>query len=271
MRTNLISVLLLSLILQGASQQPTPVPPASTSASENVMVHGTVKDPYGAVMYARIQISTVEQKETSDNGIQAAKAKPIILGTNADGRYSVQLPRATYEICASAREFTTSCRTIQPGKGGEVAVDFSLDLDPVFKKASEPADSGVMDQRLAILAGKDAINCGSVPVKGTAERANRCARDSFKRHKAFYVRYQFQGIDAEILDGLAFDGSAAAYGVVFDSMGFSSDGLEKGAWMPDGSHTVVLPCPKPLKLRKTRAGTLSCFKRSRRFLTGDSF
>jgi hypothetical protein len=266
----MIPVLLLSMILQGASQQPAPISPASTSAPEEMIVHGTVKDPYGAVTYARIEISAVEQKKTSSNDTQTAKPKPIILDTNPYGRYSVQLPAAIYEICASGRGFITSCRIVQAGNGGHVAVNFSLDLDPVFKKANEPADSGVMDQRLAILAGKDAINCGSVPVKGTAQRANRCARDSFKQHKAFYVRYQFQGIDSEILDGLAFDGSGAGYGVVFDSMGFSSEGLEKGASMPDGSHTVVLSCPKPLKLRKTPAGSLSCFKRSRPFLIGDS-
>ena len=153
---------------------------------------------------------------------------------------------------------------------GDVTADFSLDLDPVLLKALQPAESEVMDQRLAILAGKDAINCGSSPVKGNPEGVNRCARDAFRRHKAFYVRYWFQGIDAEISDGLAFDGSGAGYGVVFDSMGFSDEGLKKGASMPDGSHTVVLRCPSPVKLRKTRTGTLSCFKKSKPFLIGDS-
>jgi len=271
LRILMIPVLLLTLILQTAGQLPAPIAPASTTAGKSLFVHGTVKDPYGAVTYARIEISAVQREGTSNQDRQLdVKSGPTTLDTYPYGQYSIRLPAGTYEICAMAQGLIRSCRTIQADLSGDVAVDFSLKWDPVYKKAHEPAESEVMDQRLANLAGKDAINCGSSPVKGNAEGVNRCARDAFRRHKAFYVRYGFQGIDSEILDGLAFDGSGAGYGVVFDSMGFSDEGLEKGASMPDGSHTVVLRCPSPVRLRKTRTGTLSCFKKSKPFLIGDS-
>jgi len=267
----MIPVSLLILMLQSAGQQPAPIPPVSATAGNSLFLHGTVKDPYGAVTYAQIQISEVEQDGSPDKVDHLeVKARPIVLDTNPYGQYSIRLPAGRYEICVTGREFIKSCRMTHADETGDVTADFSLDSDPVLLKALQPAESEVMDQRLAILAGKDAINCGSSPVKGNPEGVNRCARDAFRRHKAFYVRYGFQGIDSEISDGLAFDGSGAGYGVIFDSMGFSDEGLEKDASMPDGSHTVILRCPSPVRLRKTRTGTLSCFKKSKPFLIGDS-
>jgi len=260
---------ILFLILLAAGQQPTPTKPDSPSTTEILMVHGTVKDPVGAVLSARIQINVVDQESTPNKGGQEiAKPRLISLDTDRNGLYAIRLPAATYEICAAQKGFITTCRRVSR-QIGDIAVNFSLEWNPESLKALQPAESEIMDRRLVVLAGNNAIDCGAVPVKGDTKKANDCARKALRQHKAFHVRYQFQGIDSQIFDGLAFDASRVGYGVVFDSMGISSDS-EDGISMPDGSHTIVKRCPEPVKLRKTRTGTLSCFKQSKPFLIGDS-
>ena len=88
---------------------------------------------------------------------------------------------------------------------------------------------------------------------------------AFLRHNPFYVQYDMKGIDAELSDSAAVYSAGNAYGVIFDSLGTDMVSLPKGASTPDDSHTVALPCPKPVKLRTSKGGNVTCFKESRHF------
>ncbi len=248
-------------------------PPAQNPVpSDRSVLHGIVRDPYGAVVWrALVTVSEVSRENGSGTKPQEPKTlKPVAkLNTNDSGQYSVEVPPGTYQVCVTQKEFTTNCRIAQAESGRDFAADFSLVFDPVYKQAHDPADPEVMDRRLHKLAGAKAIDCGRVAVNESAEKSTACALDAFHRSNPFHVSYEMKGIDAQLSDGVALDSSGNGYGVIFDSLGVSGENLPKGATMPDGSHTVVLGCPRPIKLRKTKNGKVTCFKSSQQFFWDD--
>ena len=75
-------------------------------------------------------------------------------------------------------------------------------------------------------AGADSINCGVVPIGGAPEAANRCIDAAYEAKQAFTVRYNLQGIDSLIAEGLASNrqGEVRAYNYDSDPSGGSHAG-----------------------------------------------
>jgi hypothetical protein len=257
---NIVSKWLILIVVQVVGPSTT-----KPSVPENVVIHGTVRDPYGGVIWrARVQSKDLEGTEPSQTPERQGLAQS--LETDQYGQFALKLPPGSYRVCVTGGEaFTPNCRDVDAKMGGDLTVDFCFCFYAVYKQNHEPVASEVMDQRLRALAGKDATDCGHVEVNARTEEASACAMRTFKAHKAFFVRYDMEGIDAALADGIATDSAGNGYGIIFDSMGLNSSGLPKGATMPDGSHTVVLACPRPLKLRKAVRGKVTCFGESQHF------
>jgi len=127
--------------------------------------------------------------------------------------------------------------------------------------------SGVMDKRMRVIAGENALDCGRVRVGVNAEPALRCARKSIKRKQPFVVRFDDYGIDSFLSDGFAEDGLGNVYHIEFDSLGWGPPS-EDGGEVLDDKHDFVEGCTKPARIHKdvSRKGTFmgySCV-RSRR-------
>lgn len=117
--------------------------------------------------------------------------------------------------------------------------------------------------RLAVLAGHGAINCGHVTPRTDPEPSSKCVLESFDNHKPFYVLYDTQEIqiDSRFIDGLAGDKSGNLYDVELSSMGWSTEGLSGKTQLLDGGHVFVEPCAKPITLVKSIYKGLTCIPR----------
>jgi hypothetical protein len=117
--------------------------------------------------------------------------------------------------------------------------------------------------RLAVLAGHGAINCGYVTPRTDPEASSRCVFESFDNHRPFYVLYDTQEImiDSHFVDALAGDKSGNLYDVEFSSMGWSTEGLSGRTQLLDRGHVFVEPCWKPITLRKAIYKGLTCIPR----------
>jgi hypothetical protein len=120
-----------------------------------------------------------------------------------------------------------------------------------------------MYNKLVFLAGHRSIeplNCGRVILEEPNAASSACALKAFANRKPFFVWYVLQGIDSNVSAGLAGDASGNVYFVQYDSAGFTTYGapLPEGAELSDLHHVYTEACPKPVKLRKTKAGRVTC-------------
>ncbi len=88
-------------------------------------------------------------------------------------------------------------------------------------------------------AGADSINCGVVPVGGAPEAANRCVDAAYQAKKAFTVRYNLQGIDALIAEGLASNGQGEVHVYFYDSD--PSGGSHTGEQVTESQCRTIKP------------------------------
>ena len=144
-----------------------------------------------------------------------------------------------------------------------VAVFVTIACLPNLRRRLLPMrDAGtvLIDKKLRSLSspGKPALNCGLVGIRENPTIASDCALNAFAHRSPFYVRYNLLGIDSEVSAGLAGDAQGNVHFVEYDSMGWETDGLAKGAEITDGKHIYTEPCPNPVALRKTRSGRLTC-------------
>jgi hypothetical protein len=126
---------------------------------------------------------------------------------------------------------------------------------------SFPPDFGPdpMQLELFALAGPIAVDCGRVRIRHNPSAATECVLNAFENKKAFLVRYDLRGIDSQVAVGLAGDLAGRAFGVAYDSQGWSDKGLHRPSVGNGDQHLITTPCPKPVKLRKTVNGQLTCF------------
>lgn len=114
---------------------------------------------------------------------------------------------------------------------------------PVGTPVNPPKEVGdVLDQRLRELAGNDAEDCGTVPIRGDPSVARACAEKVISEKKPFFVRFRIMSIDSNV--SLAFAGSPD--GKVFQ-IGFSDRRLAERA------------CPAPVQLWGTENEIPDCF------------
>lgn len=237
---------------------------AQAGSVKNPVLQGTVRDLNGAVIWhALIQITRAPEEQSPARSPQGTtRSNPLAtVETDQHGQFSIDLPPALYRVCAGGKGFMKTCQDVHVEGGKDLTHDFSLGFDPAYM----PADAKVMDQRLRAIAGSGAIDCGNVPVDGNPARATSCAMKAYRRHKAFYVRYEARGVDAQLIDGLASNSKSDAYAVIFDSLGVSGSDQAQDATRPDGDYTIVMQCPKPTKIREAKNGKLTCFHEERKF------
>lgn len=84
-----------------------------------------------------------------------------------------------------------------------------------------------LDPELRELAGSGATSCGRVPLGGDQSAAHRCAVESLRAGRAFWVQWQRQGIDSEVWAGLARAPDGTGYSYFWD--GDPSGGSNAGA------------------------------------------
>jgi hypothetical protein len=105
----------------------------------------------------------------------------------------------------------------------------------------------LMDRRMRLIAGNDALDCGRVKVNGDPKASLRCMRQAISNKRAFFVRLDSVGMDSFLSDGFVGDGSGKVYSVEFDSLGY---GPSAGVEILDNGHDAVEICPKPVRIRK---------------------
>jgi hypothetical protein len=117
--------------------------------------------------------------------------------------------------------------------------------------------------RLLVLAGQGAINCGRMTPRTDPKRSSQCVHKSFENRKPFFVIYDTQRIeiDSHFIAGLAGDNAGNLFDVEFSSMGWSSEGLSSTTQLSDGGHILVEPCWKPIILRESIYMGLTCIQR----------
>jgi TonB family protein len=103
----------------------------------------------------------------------------------------------------------------------------------------------LMDRRMRLIAGNDALDCGRVKVSADPKGSLSCARQAISRKRAFLVRLDSVGMDSFLSDGFAGDGSGNVYSVAFDSFGW---GPSPGIKILDNRHDAVGICPKPVDI-----------------------
>jgi hypothetical protein len=74
------------------------------------------------------------------------------------------------------------------------------------------ADAITMD-----LAGTGAVNCGRVAVNGNSTATDQCVADAFSIKRAFFARYDLQGIDSLVSRLVAGTASGKVYFLLWDS------------------------------------------------------
>jgi hypothetical protein len=84
-----------------------------------------------------------------------------------------------------------------------------------FCCANEAPDS--LATKLKSLGGPGAKECGSIALGKAREEAFSCARDAAESGQAFFVAFQYQGIDSLIWEGAAGNGSAGYWVIDYDS------------------------------------------------------
>lgn len=251
--------ILVVLFLLISGQQVTP--------PQQSVLHGSVRDEQRAVVwYPLVQATEVADDAGAPQNVPSSKKKGLTASAYTDnyGEYRMTLEPGLYKVCAVAEAFVRNCQNTHLESGKETVVDFVLTLDPVWKKEHGRADSEVMDQRLRALAGAAAIDCGHVQVKASPASATKCAIRAFRHGKPFVVQYDIAAIESGVAGGLASNDNGDVYGVLFDSMGMSDGDLKDGETMPDGSHTDVMPCPRPARIRVNKHGRATCFKKKSR-------
>ena len=206
-------------------------------------LRGTVYDSTGATIAgARVTVTSKDKAETS-------------AATASDGHFSLDLAPGNYHICVTSPGFTTPCRKVRLRRKQLPEIRFTLRI----VAADDLASSSVMNNRLRILAGPRATDCGHVKVGQSPSLATQCVMRSFASRKPFFVRYDLAGIDSEVSGGLVGQ-SNGVLTIVFDSFGTSPDGLPSGSTFADDHYNIILPCPKPVALHITSTGKVSCFR-----------
>ncbi len=111
----------------------------------------------------------------------------------------------------------------------------------------------LLEKRSRHLVGSNSVDCGQVRIGGDPASSTNCALAANAAGKAFRVRYEIRGIDAEI-----------AIAVVREPNGkVSMLELLRGPMVPGwwGQDLTVKTCPSPLHLWVNPSGRINCFQK----------
>jgi hypothetical protein len=107
-----------------------------------------------------------------------------------------------------------------------------------------------MDIKLLALAGKEAVNCGRVHLGQDPQLPTNCAQKSFAANKAFYVRYDREGIDTENATGFSFNGNLRKL--------YKVEYLHQLGGAGPRERLTLVPCSSPIKVNVNKNGLLTC-------------
>ena len=125
------------------------------------------------------------------------------------------------------------------------------------------SNQSILKHRFTVLAGGDAVNCGTTRPRSDPKPTADCVLSAFANHKPFYAVSDTQEImiDSKFIDGLAGDKLGNLYDVEFSSRGWSSEGIPVGAQLIDRKHIFVEVCRKPIALQKSIYQGFTCIPR----------
>lgn len=109
----------------------------------------------------------------------------------------------------------------------------------------------LLEKRSWELAGRDAVDCGSVPLRADPKAATDCALAANKAGKPFRVLYHMQGIDSLVAVAFVRSPDGTLQGLIWDSDPSGGGGRGPGI-------VSVMGCPMPVQLYPTREGQLAC-------------
>jgi len=113
---------------------------------------------------------------------------------------------------------------------------------------------------IASEGGAVALNCGQMNIARDADTLTECILSSAARKKPFFASYYWSSIAHFGYEGLVGDSTGTIYGAFYSSGDALWTGrVGKDAQILDGGHTMVVPCPKPTNLTRSKMGTLTCF------------
>jgi hypothetical protein len=98
------------------------------------------------------------------------------------------------------------------------AIDFSKIPEGRDDVSSfEEGDYGPLYAELRRKAGAGAVDCGYVAVRRDRSAADMCSVEAFQGRKAFFVRYDVQGIDSRVSEGVVGTAKGEVYQYNYDS------------------------------------------------------
>jgi hypothetical protein len=124
----------------------------------------------------------------------------------------------------------------------------SEDSQSVFVKTFGDA----MEWKSRWIAGRNAVNCGNVPVRGDPEAATDCALRAFAAHDPFRVRYGLQTMDTVMAAGVISSANGQLYEIVF------SGGTPTGRTDLFRQRLIVSACQAQALLKRTANGRVTC-------------
>ena len=256
LRRHVAVVILLSCLNFGRSAaaagrqaEPSKAGARSDPAQAAVTIRGRVVDQIGAVMGNATVLFRAKKSGSCD--LEGGTAEFIAV-TNQYGEFSVAAAPGLYGVWVQGLH---DCAEVTLS---EASPPLTLKVNPA-REVEEP-DPSLPESRHQKIAGPAAKNCGRVGIGKDRARATACAMQAYKDHKAFYVIFDEQGIDAEVTTGMAWNGKDVPYFVEYDSMGLADYPLPLGTTQPDGSHTMVIRCSKPVRVFVNQYGEADCFK-----------
>ncbi len=137
----------------------------------------------------------------------------------------------------------------------------------IFFYVSGNRDSGIqgafihrfgdaMEWKSRWISGRNAIDCGIVPVRGDSQAATDCALRAFSSRKAFRIRYGLQTMDTVMAVGVVSSSNGQLYEILF------SGGAPTGTIDVFRQRFFMNACATQASLRKTPKGRVSCFPAS---------
>lgn len=218
------------------------------------VLRGMVADHTGAAV-PNFRLGVWARPRDNSFSVPETESPMLTVQTDGSGRFSAELLPGSYKVCVL--RFPKSCRDLLVEETSKPPEYLNFKINPV----DDPANSDLLDMHIREIAGPSATDCGHVQRQSSPKPATKCALRSYKKHQAFFVRYDDKGIgDSQGARAIAGAATGKVYYLVFDSMGMDTTYLPSGTTMPDGFHTKIIPCAVPVRLRISRAGgELICF------------
>jgi hypothetical protein len=160
-----------------------------------------------------------------------------------------------FELSGAGREAKQNELQFLAFDGARIWLKDARSLNPV--RLLEYAVPGLQNQ-LADLAGKDALNCGLVTRNQKPSAASHCALKAFADGKPFYVSYDQELWGGGYTVGYALDTKGNLYFVEYLSERWPLQPATEGVHIADNNHIRFGDCPKPAHLFEFRDGELTC-------------